>query len=342
MLAGMAGRKKGGYAQTVRALRMLDYLGGLRQGASLATLAERFGVTDRQVRRDLAVIDEAGHAVEASLVEGRSHARLTEAASRALMVSRRERYTLLAVRHVFDVLKGTPFHEDVDNVYEKLVQQVPQGERAELETLQQRFVYLPDGGTKAYRNKTDIVDELFNGVLDRRILAVRYAGASGKLGKWLFAAYGLVLYKNGLYAIGHKVAAGEDPAQRDDLPIVCSVERFVSVAALRKTRFVPPAGLRLAEKFAGSFGIFLTPGEHDVVVEFDQEVRGLVEARVYHATQKNHPMANGGLRVSFTVVDLKQVASWVLGFGNKARVLEPPELVTRVRNEVREMARMYR
>jgi hypothetical protein len=36
-----------------------------------------------------------------------------------------------------------------------------------------------------------------------------------------------------------------------------------------------------------------------------------------------------------TVGNLNQVASWVLEWGARARVVEPPELVERVRSELR-------
>jgi predicted DNA-binding transcriptional regulator YafY len=53
-------------------------------------------------------------------------------------------------------------------------------------------------------------------------------------------------------------------------------------------------------------------------------------------------MPAGGVRLSFTVVDLRPVVSWILEWGPHARVLAPPELVVDVRNELSEALRHYR
>jgi predicted DNA-binding transcriptional regulator YafY len=41
------------------------------------------------------------------------------------------------------------------------------------------------------------------------------------------------------------------------------------------------------------------------------------------------------------VSDLTEVISWVLGFGKTARVVEPPELVEHVRNELEQAMLAY-
>src|SRR5688500_8147427 len=100
---------------------MLDQLRGRRAGVLLSELVDDFQVTERQVRRDLLALDEAGHLVEIFVRDGRSAVRLIEKSYREVVVSRRERYALLAVRRVFDALRDTPFYEDVESVYEKLL-----------------------------------------------------------------------------------------------------------------------------------------------------------------------------------------------------------------------------
>ena len=53
-------------------------------------------------------------------IDGRPGARLVERSYSSVPITRRERYTLLAVRSVFDVLRGTPLHDDVESVLSKL------------------------------------------------------------------------------------------------------------------------------------------------------------------------------------------------------------------------------
>src|SRR5262245_55273886 len=153
-------RLKGRYSQTARTLRMLDRLRGRRRGVLLADLASEFEVTERQVRNDLVALEEAGYHLEYARQENRSAVILLEAASRAVPLTRRERYTLLAVRSMFDVLKDTPLYEDVASICEKLMELLTPSEREELATFGERFVYVPDGGVKNYEGKEDVLDAL--------------------------------------------------------------------------------------------------------------------------------------------------------------------------------------
>ena len=50
---------------------------------------------------------------------------------------------------MFDVLRGTPFHEDATRVLAKFEQTMNASERKEHGALGQHFAYVPDGGTKA-------------------------------------------------------------------------------------------------------------------------------------------------------------------------------------------------
>lgn len=77
-----------------------------------------------------------------------------------MSITKRERFTLLAVRNVFDVLRGTPFHDDVRSVMAKLEQRMNEKERDEIAAFGERFVYLPDHGTKSYEGKDDIIDAI--------------------------------------------------------------------------------------------------------------------------------------------------------------------------------------
>ena len=114
------GRKAKKYSQATRVLKLVDYLTGRRSGASYGEIAERFDVTERQARRDVAAIEEAGYLFEPVTVRGKTGVRLQRGQPGAIRLSLSERYALLAVRRVFDVLGGTPFAEDVAAIYDKV------------------------------------------------------------------------------------------------------------------------------------------------------------------------------------------------------------------------------
>ena len=141
--------------QVARALKILDALRGYKRGRGVSELATEVNASERTVKRDVAALQDAGIEIDRTPIEGRSAARLVDRAYSYVAITKRERYTLLAVRRMFDVLKGTSFAEDIESVLRKLEQRMSPEERAEHATFGERFAYLPDGGTKKYTDKDD-------------------------------------------------------------------------------------------------------------------------------------------------------------------------------------------
>ncbi len=68
----------------------------------------------------------------------------------------------------------------------------------------------------------------------------------------------------------------------------------------------------------------------------------LVAERVWHPTQRLTPGEDGQTAVlELEVNSLTEVERWVLGWGRNAKVLEPPELVARLRATVQALAEAY-
>ena len=325
----MAGRKKGKFQQTVRVLGMLEELRARHMGMSLDALAEHFAVAARTVRRDLEVLKEAGHEIELTAQGEGTHVRLLDPPLKPLNLTLSERYALLAVRRVFDVLEHTPLHEDVRSVYGKIVAGMQAEPRAKMESFDERFVYIPDGGRKLYAEKQDVLEALLSGVLHGAFVSYEYVNAKGKAHKNVLAPYAMVLYRHGLYVVGLR--------EGESRPRVFAVERFQSAVYQRKRHFERPENFRVADFFEGAFGIFAGGPRTRVVVELSKEVADAVRAREWHPSQELVDAKDGAVRLSFEVSNLTQVTPWVLSWGEHARVLEPAELADELRETAKRM-----
>ena len=338
--------RRGDLSQTSRTLRVLDELRGFRRGRRLAEIAAELRVSERTVRRDLADLRAAGFEIESVTIAGRAAARLVERSYSTISITRRERYTLLAVAGMFEVLRGTPLWEDVASLTTKLEQRMSPEERAEHATFGERFAYIPDGGTKAYAGKEDILDALLTGVLSRRVVRYGYRGATGRVRHGLLAPYTMAIYKHGLYVIGSQLAAPADgKAITAGTPIrIYAVERFTEAEHLRKAPFAPPPDFRIAALLHGAFGIHASASEApvQVVVEFSAARAALVRARIWHPTQTVEDLPGGGVRLTFTCANLVPVVSWVLEWGPHARAISPPSLVANVIAELDAARELYK
>jgi predicted DNA-binding transcriptional regulator YafY len=339
--------RRGDLGHTARVLRVLDELRGFRRGRRLAEIAAELRVSERTVRRDLADLRAAGFEIESLTIGGRAGARLVERTYSTIAITRRERYTLLAIASMFDVLRGTPLWEDVASLTTKLEQRMTPEERAEHATFGDRFAYIPDGGTKAYAGKEDVLDALLTGVLSRRVVRYGYRDARGRVRHGHLAPYTMVLYKHGLYVIGCRL---RDPADGKTIPPatpigVYAVERFTEAEHLRKHPFVVPADFRISAVTGGAFGIHAATTDappQRVVVEFSAARAAFVRARIWHPTQEIEELADGRVRLAFTCASLVPVVSWVLEWGPHATAIAPPALVADVVAELEAARANYR
>ena len=59
-----------------------------------------------------------------------------------------------------------------------------------------------------------------------------------------------------------------------------------------------------------------------------------VEEKIWHESQKNTKLPEGGLEMTFRVTGLDEIKRWILSFGPEAVVLEPEKLKEMVRKDL--------
>ena len=80
---------------------------------------------------------------------------------------------------------------------------------------------------------------------------------------------------------------------------------------------------------------------HQIAVRFDSYQARYIDERTYHVRQTKETQPDGGLILRFPASGLAEVARWVMGFGQHAQALEPPELVTIISSHVEKMGQIY-
>ncbi|MBA3456410.1 MAG: WYL domain-containing protein [Deltaproteobacteria bacterium] len=327
--------RRGDFGQVTRALRVLDALRGFREGRWVGEIASAIGASERTMRRDIVELQDAGIDIEISKRANRVFALLTKERNySSVSITKRERFTLFAVRRVFDVFAGTPFLEDVQSVLDKLEQRMSEKERAASIASGEQFVYMPDHGTKSYAGKDDIIDVLQSGILNRKLVRFRYADAKGRARAGYLAPFRIAMYRNGLYVIGARLEAiGET---RDAPLAVFAIERFRDAEYLKAHEFPPTDRADVREALEGAFGPHLpdAKGPHHVVVDFSEEKSPLVSSREWHPSQRITQRPEGGVRVELRVPSLAPIVSWILEWGPHARAIGPAQLVDVVVREL--------
>lgn len=322
------GRPSGQYTQAVRLFRLFQLLEASPEGVRIDDIARELGVTARSIRRDLKALELSGTEIEHADVEGERRVRRmrTGRTTEPIRLTRYQRYSLAAARRVFDVLAGTPLHDDVSQFFARLI---PAGD--EEGSMSERFVYIPEA-PKNYRKLKDQIYDIYDGILRTFTLQFQYEGGTTP-GPRKLEPYALVLYQNGLYVVGRDVAKGELRT--------FAVERMRRVRVLNTAPFKRDPSIDVSKNFEGAFGLFTSGERQHVVIDFSPMAAPYIEPREWHHSQKLTRLEDDGLRVEFDVPNLTEVVGWVLRWGANAVVREPPELIKRVRDEHMKAAARY-
>ncbi len=341
------GRPAGKFTQHRRLDLLRDKLETHAAGLTLEELASMLRVTTRSVRRylrELALVTE----VESIEVRpGGAHLWRIKPSERGRSVAlrRTQAYALLAARRVFDVLRGSALFDEID-VALRQIEQVAhrpfvrasvRGDIASEARLEDRFVYVPSIA-RAYANRSDDVDRAFQAMAELSVLTFRYReDASAREVKVRAHPYALVIHRGAIVCVARDVERASTRA--------FAFDRMSGLEAKSEDRFELPADFTIGDWLQGDFGVARSPRASKLLVEFEPRAADAVRARRVHPSQKLAVAADGRVRASFTIPDapevLAELKSWILSFGAAARVLEPPELVGEIADDLRRAADRY-
>jgi predicted DNA-binding transcriptional regulator YafY len=354
--APQVGRPAGKFTQQRRLDRLRAALEANPAGLSIAEIAQVLDVTARSVRRYLGFLKLTTPIEPVAASPGRENVWRIKPSERARAVSLRRApaYCLVAGRGVFDPMRGSALFDALDLVHREMLQVAnrpagrgpSQGEIRADTRLDERFHYLAHPAF-SHAGRGEEIDDVFRATADLHAVQFRYraitaalpgaAAARGALSVETVVAhpYALLLYRGALSLVARDVARGEVRA--------FAFERVTDLAIREEERFTLPADLRAADFAHGAFGVCAQAPAVRVLVEFDARAADEIRARKVHPTQKIATSPDGRVRVSVSIPGplLPEVARWVLGFADAARVIEPPELVTHVAGALAAAAQRY-
>jgi len=103
-----------------------------------------------------------------------------------------------------------------------------------------------------------------------------------------------------------------------------------------------PRGFSTERYLRNAWHLIPEPGpDHDVVVRFDKTVAQNVAEVHWHKTQRLEFRPDGSLDFHVTVSGLREMSWWILGYGDRAEVLRPPELRRIIARHAAHLAQRY-
>jgi predicted DNA-binding transcriptional regulator YafY len=276
---------------------------------------------------------------------------------RRVALRRTQAYALLAARRVFDVLRGSALFDEIDVALTEVervarrpaVRAAVRGEASNDARLDGRFAYVP-AVPRAYSDRSDDVDEVFQAVAELRWLRFRYRDVAaegngegkGRDGRDRGARitahpYALVLHGGAIVCVAY------DVDRRTTRAFV--FDRMADLEASAGERFELPLDFEIADWLQGDFGVARESRTVKILVEFEPRAADAVRSRRVHPSQKLAFAADGRVRASMSLPEspevLERARSWLLGFGAAVRVLEPHEFAEEIGRELKRAAARY-
>jgi predicted DNA-binding transcriptional regulator YafY len=143
----------------------------------------------------------------------------------------------------------------------------------------------------------------------------------------------LCLVKQAWYLIARPVGEGAPQTYR--------AARFKTLRMLDMNAEVPD-DFDLKEFFGNAWAVYRGERSYGVEILFSKEAAGTVTEGVWHHTQKTHKHKDGSVTLTFKVDGLNEIIRWVLGWGSRARVIQPPELREMILAQLNQSVEAYR
>jgi predicted DNA-binding transcriptional regulator YafY len=325
-------REPGKRDRTARLMRVARLLAGNPDGMRPKDIAERLGMSVRNVYRDLRAL-ESEVKLPVWAADGKwglesdgflPPLKLTLSEAMAVFLGAR-----LMVRY------ADKYDPDLASAFEKLAAALPEALR---EHVARSLDVLQEAPRAPAFN--DHVRQLTRAWSERRVVEITYEGAAyegrpGERSRRTVRPFLIEpsLQTHALYLIGWD----ED---RDAMRTF-KIERIDDVRVMPRT-FEPPEGATLEHDLRRGWDIIADQPATEVVVRFSPAVADRVLETTWHPLQRTERTPDGSLIWRSTVSGVIEIRLWIVSWGDDAEVLEPAELRTQVRDIHARAAARYR
>jgi proteasome accessory factor B len=319
--------------QAERVVKILEIL-SMGRRITINSLADIFDgeVSKRALQRDMQTIEYAGIPLEYETGENGAYIWYFPREYKNMVppsVQSNELIAAYMLKSYLKTFKGTSIEHDLDSVIDKLEKIAP-GDVYDMLTDSGELLWNQDFGDFDYGKFNEILEKSLSAALNKQWYEIIYQ-SGGKERKHIIFVHKLFTYNGVIY-----LAANE--AGRDDY-VTLTLQHIVRIS--RAERQLPPsAPFDLAKFRENRFAVF-AGSIHKVKLHINKETVKYFVNRRWHPTQKLYKEADGSL-----ILEMETPLSWeliglILNWHTQIKVLEPPELIEKVKERLRETLRTY-
>jgi len=324
-------------SQIQRLIRILQILSSGRK-ITTKELLRRFedDVSLRTIQRDLLTLSEAGIPVINEKTKANENAWMLISRFRSFIPMPLENNEFLAA-HILKanlkIFQKTPFEDEIKSLIKKIDQIVPENIFLELD--RKRKVEIYDNYTAGmydYSPHGLTINNLIDAIYNRKCCRVKYLNPGAKEAKYFnIEPEKLVYYNGALYVIVY--------VRYYKSFIFLAIQRIQKLTLLDK-QFPLDHVLDEKEFWKGKFGLF-SGDLVSVRLQFDKSIRHHIEGRIWHSSQSFEDDKESNLILNMEVGITPELLSWILGWREYVKVLQPDDLANEIITSVDRIKKLY-
>ena len=318
----------------VQRYRLLQIDEEIRNGRfpNSTSLAKKIEVSSRTIQRDIEYMKDMYNApIEYDYQKNGYYYTESSFYIKSVTLSEGELFSVALFDQLLEQYRNTPLENDLRSVFKKIEMYLPNNITFDSSFLQSQTTFIPDQiGMINPQN----FETVFSALKNRRVLKFKYRPLQKTT--WMEREINplhAVCQKGNWYILGFC-------HDKQDIRVF-NFSRMKDVVETKET-FDFPSNFVPEKYFDKEIGIWLSATQkYTVELLISAEIGTFALERSWNKNQKIEQRDDGSVWVSFETTQLPEVKRWVLGQGKTVKVLNPPELIEQVREEVTAVLGMY-
>ena len=247
----------------------------------------------------------------------------------SFLLTEGELFTLHIILPLMEQYKGTPLEPVFESIMKQMLDMLPKdvAVSTSFNADQVHFISNPQP-----QIDQEIFFKVLEGIQERKTLDFAYR--SIKRQEYIqrkFNPYKILCQRGDWYILGY--------CHRHQEFRVYNMARIQNISVAE--RFEWDESFDINSHIDPDFGVWAQGKSFTVELLFSQEVHTFILERQWHVGQRCCLQEDGRVLLTFETNQFDEILHWVMSFGHKVLVLNPPELKEAIRREFATMAKMY-
>lgn len=245
----------------------------------------------------------------------------------SVMLSEGELFTVSTIMPLLEQYKNTPLESSFKSIMNKITQMLPDQISVDTAFINEEVKFISDPLPKI---DEEVFNMIFHATKIHKKIQFDYRSISSQDYKTrIFSPYQVICQKGNWYILGF--------CHNSDEIRIYALSRMKNLILINES-FSIPKDFLLENYIDPGFGIWNNKIDKvKIELLFSKDVNTYILERIWHKTQECYQTEDGQVYLSFETNQLQETQHWIMQFGSSVKVLNPPELREKIREEARKI-----